>query len=579
MKSNNFITLMMVLGLQFSLSGQWIPPNTFTEDIIKVTPREKIYVHINSTLFFPGEYILYKIYTLNSSSETVKSISKVANVELISETGEQIFFQKVPLENGMGSADFFVPTSISSGSYKLVVYTNWMKNFENSFYVQDIRAINPYRTQQETSSKTSDTLSFLQRPQLLKPYSEPALSLVMEKKTYGNREEIPVEIASNTTRMFKGRVSLSVRKINEIPSSERITAEKSKFSFGEPVDSNKFYLPEVRGELITGHITSTEENEKSIKGKKLALSLPDENVLPLIVSADDEGRFFLNLDTKRNEEDAILEILGKGKESFDIHLQAQEALNIGKWNFPKFSLHPEMKDEILKRSISNQIENAYFEVKPDTLVSLATDTSYHQWEMIKYDLDEYTRFKTVPETFVEIINSAWITQNKDGEKVFEVRGLGNSIQMQQLPMVLVDGVLLQDHSALIDFPSHKIKTIIIIRDKLFRGPQIFQGAVIVNTVDGDFENYHRSLYSERVGLKRPEIEKNYFFQDYSENHTNSRVPDFRYQLLWMPEVNLEQGGISVEFFSSDIDGEFEVVLEGFSDEGDPVSVRTVFTVQ
>lgn len=581
MRSKYFITLIMFLGLYFSSRAQWIPSSTITDKLLQVTPREKIYIHVNSTLFFPGEYLLYKIYTLNSSSEEVNSVSRIANVELISETGEQIFLQKIPLENGMGRADFFVPTSINSGSYKLVAYTNWMRNFENNFFTQDIRIINPYRSQQQSLSPKADSLPLVERPQLFKISSDPLLSIVMEKKVYGKREKIPVKIIKQGVGKFKGKVSLSVRKINELPSSERIPAERSNYTFDKhPIESKRFYLPEVRGQIITGEITPLEETKNlPVKGQKLALSLPDENDFPVIVSTDDNGRFLLNLDAKRYEEDGFFEIIGNGNREFEFHLQAQEPLNAVAFNFPEFYLLPEMKDEILKRSISNQIENAYFEVKPDTLVSLKTDTSFYQLAMTRYYLDEYKRFKTVPETFVEIINSAWIKRDRRGERVFEVRGLGNNIEMQQLPMVLVDGMLLQDHSVLIDYPAQKIKTINIVREKLFRGPQIFQGAIIVSTIDGDFEDYYKSSQTERMLLKRPEINKNYFFQTYPEGHTTSRVPDYRYQLLWMPEISLEERGKLVEFYSSDIDGNFEVVLEGFSDEGDPVSIRSTFSVQ
>ncbi len=42
------------------------------------------------------------------------------------------------------SADFFISSDLKSGTYKLIGYTNWMLNAENSFFQQDIHIINPY---------------------------------------------------------------------------------------------------------------------------------------------------------------------------------------------------------------------------------------------------------------------------------------------------------------------------------------------------------------------------------------------------------------------------------------------------
>jgi len=52
-----------------------------------------------------------------------------------------------------------------------------------------------------------------------------------------------------------------------------------------------------------------------------------------------------------------------------------------------------------------------------------------------------------------------------------------------------------------------------------------------------------------------------------------RIPDDRYQLLWIPELSLSGKEIKIDFFTSDLTGEFEICIEGFSEEQKPISIR------
>src|SRR5690606_10752976 len=112
-----FTLILITSGLQAQKAGG--PEGAA---LLKAVPGEKIFVHYNASLLFPGEYLYYKIYNLNSTSNTPSTISKVGYVELVGENGEQVFQHMVPLEQGQGHGDFFIPTTLPSGNYKLLAY-------------------------------------------------------------------------------------------------------------------------------------------------------------------------------------------------------------------------------------------------------------------------------------------------------------------------------------------------------------------------------------------------------------------------------------------------------------------------
>ena len=117
-------------------------------------PQEKIFVHFNSTFLVSGENFFYKIYCLNANTNKFSNLSKIAYIELINSDKNTIFKHKILLKSGIGKGDFFIKASIPSGNYKLVAYTQWMRNNgEATFFQNDITIINPFRANKRLTVK------------------------------------------------------------------------------------------------------------------------------------------------------------------------------------------------------------------------------------------------------------------------------------------------------------------------------------------------------------------------------------------------------------------------------------------
>ncbi|WP_278019694.1 hypothetical protein [Flavobacterium ginsengisoli] len=134
--------MLVLINTQFSRAQQTI------------TLDETVYVHSNATSFVTGETLLYKVYCLKSSDKTPSNISKIAYVEIVDNNHKSVFKTKIALENGVGQGDYFIPTTVKTGNYKLVGYTNWMLNKPISELFQlDINIINPYKTDEKTNAE------------------------------------------------------------------------------------------------------------------------------------------------------------------------------------------------------------------------------------------------------------------------------------------------------------------------------------------------------------------------------------------------------------------------------------------
>jgi hypothetical protein len=140
LKMSLIVSLLLTLSMVYGQTNNATGINKY-----KDSSNETVYVHHSGSLFFTGEYLFYKVYCMEMESKKLSRLSKVAYVELIGENQDIIFRHKIPLEKGIGQSDFFIPNSVPSGNYKLIAYTQWMKNGGVEHFFQSyISILNPY---------------------------------------------------------------------------------------------------------------------------------------------------------------------------------------------------------------------------------------------------------------------------------------------------------------------------------------------------------------------------------------------------------------------------------------------------
>jgi hypothetical protein len=339
-----------------------------------------------------------------------------------------------------------------------------------------------------------------------------------------------------------------------------------------------FFLPELRGELLSGVMTR-KENNAPVSNEKLALSLPGPNYLFKIATTDSNGRFYFNLDTPYDNSYAILQQVSgdweKNAISFD-----ENSVDYNGLQFKSFKLSSDMKEHIEERSIQNQIENAYVNIKLDKTSNLNQESPFYREFETTYDLDDYTRFNTIPETIIEIVSEVSIKKTADGDRKFYVIPKAGFQDVGFSTILFVDGVFIKNQEDFMDYSAKKIKTISISKDKYAIGSLFFQGLLSITTIDGDFNETFISDDLKKIDLFEPQKNKIYFKQDYgtSTNNKWDRIPDFRRQLLWMPSLTLKSTEV-IELYTSDVPGDYSICLEGFSSKGVPISVSKTFRVE
>lgn len=284
----------------------------------------------------------------------------------------------------------------------------------------------------------------------------------------------------------------------------------------------------------------------------------------------------MNVEKDYDSQNAIIQVISDNRDAFRIEIDQLEAVNYQKIDFFKLKITSEQKEYILNHSIYNQIENTYSNVKPNQPIEIDSIIPFFNSKEKTYLLDDYTRFPTLKETVIEIIPEVFIRQRK-GINQLHVKLYDEDIESGLNTLVLVDGIMVQDQNDLVLYNTAKIKKISVVSEQYFYGSEIFEGIVSIETFEGDFNSIPNADYIKSVKLFKPLQKQSYFEQKYIDE-TYDRIPDFRRQLLWNPAIQLNKNDKTITFFTSDVNGKYEICLEGFTTLGKPVSLKKVISV-
>ena len=551
---------------------------------------ETVFIHANATTFVSGESLLYKIYCLKSSDKTPSIISKIAYIELVDSDKNSVFKTKVALENSYGQGDYFIPTNLKTGNYKLIGYTDWMLNKSTADFFQiDITIINPFKTSEKetVSNATPNSSSNIatngnQSTPTEKSITNENVKFNLNKKSFGNRELVSLKIEPVNPVFKDGSYSLSVRKIDNLPAQNQIAAANfSSFSKNNTVallspDSN-IILPEIRGEVISGKIASINGGDK-VENITVALSLPGKSFAFKAVKTDSNGKFIFSID-KANYNNAItVQIIDDNASRYTLSVDELPKIDYSKLTFNADSpLSYVIKESLVNRSISSQIENAYYHKKTDNIVKAPSYDPFYYPIAKEYVLDDYTRFKTLKETITEVATEIYHKQ-KDDKVYLHVNDPSVFPQLPEAALVLVDGLYLENQNELMTYNMKNVYKIELIVGRYYVGAKSFNGVIIFSTFDKDFKSTQKASSIVNTSILRPQLKKIYNKIDYTNTADNERIPDFRNQLFWNPEVKLNNESNNT-FYTSDNSGLFEIVLEGFTKNGLPVSLKEIIEVK
>lgn len=513
------------------------------------TSNETFYIQTNDNTYITGETLFYDLM-INNTTDTLSS--KIVYIELINQK-QQVIKQQKATKNNHIKGDIFLKTDLETGIYKLIAYSKKSLLQNNTNFCEiEVSIINPYQSNDSFFVETNDSIS-----------PENNIQLIHNEK-FNPREKINIKIPEFNSN----NISISVKQKNHY---SLLNTSKSE---NKPLKNNSSTLnyanlPEIRGKIISGKVVNYEPKDKITD--YISLSTLNDDVVTKISKIEKDGSFIFQLEKPVYTDEILLQPLFEHN-SFNIQLDVA-SFDYSKliWNnrlkIPKKSL-----SKINDRAISNQIEIAYYNSKKDTILQNTNNSYFYYPNYKEIKLDDYTRFNTVKEVIVEVLDRV-VTKKIDGTNyIFIYNPITNPLK--NLPaLVLLNGIIVQDYDVLFKLNAKKIDRIELIEDKFYLGAKTYDGLINFisenNILDVNFSPY------QIIKITPTLQEKKYYKEDYSESKKN-RIPDQRYNLYWNPNV---RSNSEVSFYTSDVEGSFLITLDVTEQNGTKKTYTQSFTVE
>ena len=536
-----FIFLISFLG--------WGSPAS-TQEIL----HEKIFAHTDRNYYQTGELIWFSLYIVNSNKVVPSIVSRLAYVELLDSINKPVLQAKIKLDSGRGNGSFYIPAYVATGIYTFRSYTNWMKNFgAESFFHKELAIVNAangkrtYRLSAGTPGAGSDK-------QTLQIQVQP------DKPMYGNRQKVKLTITSTAP----ADLSIGVYRLDSVTGEDPSGIDMLAGGDNNIDDPGSFpFPPEYKGHFVNGRMISrnTRMPSKNVTGY---LSVMDDANSFFNSRTDKEGRIKF-LITKLNSADSIVvQTHSLYDRDQQIEIESPFFDQYAGKKTSLFSPTDEFPATVLEQSINAQVNQLYYENQLNRFRIIKNDSApFYGKEDMHYLLDDFTRFSKLEDIFREYIRPVGVTK-RQGSFHLTVFNETNRYIIDQEPLVLVDAVPVFDMNTLFTYDPLKVKTIDIVQDKYFRSGAVFPGIISLTTyrgrTDGQMIDPNAMVLGYEIVQKRRS-----FFSPVYENGGSANLPDFRSTLYWNSSLHTDTSGNAVvEFYTSDLDGEFLISVQGMA---------------
>ena len=502
--------------------------------------EEQVYLQLNRTNLLVGEDLLFSAFVYSTNTKKLSSLSSILYLDLIDENGTSVFRQKIGLRDGRGSGGIELDPSLSSGTYRLVAFTRWMKNFE-AYFQESILIFNPYngihkgryivggaKRRKESEIETSDKLPSLQ----------------------------PSEIIIDNVEASS--VSISISK-------SHLLYYDNQISHAPPVEIESFeYLPEYKYGLIQGQVDVGSEEPKRIN-----ISIRGRSMQVKTAKTDETGRFWMYYNPEWADKVGYLISSEPGDLSLEYVSEYYDTYP--ETPIDSLLIDSALADELVKRSVESQIEKVY---ESELIFEEVSDVNFLPFNAFIYKLAEYERFTSMRDTFIELVPYVGVSKSEDNYKIIvRCNGVPDLYREDEKPLILLDGVIVSNKDIL-DLSPNDVERIEVLPEYYFLDDIYFNGVVSVHTVDKNLASVLPKGTPVQFADYIP-----YTSKTVEIDLSNERLPNLASQVYWNPIVDHSGGDLRIKFNTPRQTGIFEIRINGLSKSGKAINISRFIEVQ
>jgi len=337
------------------------------------------------------------------------------------------------------------------------------------------------------------------------------------------------------------------------------------------------FIPEYRGHIISGKVFD-QNSSKPVKGMATYLGNPDKKIQPYMAYSDTSGHVRFETTTIFGNRKLILHT-GNDQNNLRIEIESPFSSKASEKMPPYLNLSERVKESLQQRSLSMQAEDVFFRGRIRNATAADDSSSFYGSASEHYRLDDYTRFPLMEEVMREYVKGVRIRKKED-QFLLKVVDLRRMEVFENNPLLLLDGVVVFNVDQIMNLDPLKIKSIDVVTSRYYLGEFTFDGIISLRTYPSDLGGFQfdpGTIILDYEGLQQ---KKEFYAPRYeTPGDRQSRLPDQRNLLLWLPDLIINMENQKVDFYTSDQTGVFQAIIQGISTNGQPVYQTLTFEVK
>ena len=532
--------------------------------------KEELAVLTDRGHYITGETIRYRAFYRPPDAELAGEWSRVLYVELIQPNGTTLVQGKVRIDTLGAAGSLVIPEGLSSGTYYLKAYTRWMRNCGPEGYAYtSLRIYDPFNEEvlpvDSADWESKAAWQMMGRGEL---DAADVLECSLAKEQFGTREEVSLNLKWNMDRA-PADLTVSVSRMG-------LHGNQSYYRNGcEAASGDKEeILPEMQGLSLTGQVVKSGGSPAPYA--TVYVSVLGEEKDFFCNYSDSAGRFYFSLPDYKGKRELF--VSAYHPDFPGVELLIDRDFSQDRLNLPSYPVQPDdsLNEIITDMSVNAQVAAQYYPTREPVQESHAPEELLfygHPAFTIKFD--DFIKLPNLAEYFLEVVPQVSVKRSQ-GIRRLVVLGEHPDLSIYS-PLLMIDGVAIFDVEAVLAVSPRLIDRLEIVNAPYIRGNVTFGGIISLISKNNDLGYIDLPSSGLLVDYQMLDLPRE---DPEMQGIGDPRMPDVRNTLYWNPELSPSPGTDQrISFRTSDLKGEYEILIRGTGSDGRYFEKRLPFLVE
>ena len=594
MKTKNILTLTLILAFGYFAKAQ-----NYSEPA--VVSAQEAYMQLDRSFYLSGDKLWFSLFSYDSNTGKLIKGRRFMSLTLLDRTGEPVLKERVKIEDGTTSGQLILPLDLQTDEY--VFHLGYMGESADQFVFR--KKLEVYNRAETLAKASGSDLSF-DEPSINAVAKSENITIDLSKSSFGSKEQVEVGLntsanSANLSVVVKPIGVTGANILSKTEAYEELNLRSNKpLNLVAPQDHSwllfdlapKTMLAEEARPYVFIPESRKVKGFFRIKDGIYSIDLTD-------ISGGDKSFYFNQFSSKpyipptaewdyekEKYKDNLVpyfegEMQFEWKEADLDYAEAISDISFAKPNITSEVLQYAMQKSVLESLVASGGYDAIPVPAADNAVSTMTQPT-----LFYKKASDYEAMNNMAEYLYEIVTGikAWDRDNRKDIRVMFVGGM-----YHDSPLFLVDGIPTRDVDKILNIPIENVQGAGVIKDHKAKAQYKYNnevlpygafagsGIVVINLKPGaanPFRVEYDKLLKKRVYIK-PDVYPN---PDYSQATIDATTPDFRSTLYWNPQLVYSNDNNQLSFYTSDVPGKYEIIVQGITAEGQKVFAKQYFTV-